>query len=86
MIINTLQLTTRDQLFEDDMPLEPTEAEEMVTNWTHGAEKRCLQWKSALANFFAQGTQVSRLEMIPQRNNSCIGMSGTGGSGHNRTA
>lgn len=43
MIINTLQLTTQDQLFEeDDMPLEPTGAEEMVTNWTHGAEKRCL--------------------------------------------
>ncbi|KAG1759648.1 hypothetical protein EDD22DRAFT_849090 [Suillus occidentalis] len=51
-----LRLTTQDQLFEDDMPLEPTKAEEMVTNWTHGAEKHYLQWKSTLANFFTQGT------------------------------
>ncbi|KAG1808887.1 uncharacterized protein BJ212DRAFT_1302788 [Suillus subaureus] len=28
-----------------------------MSDWSHGAEKCCIRWKSALANFFGQGTQ-----------------------------
>lgn len=55
-----LQLTTRDQLFEDDTLLESMDAEDVMSDWSHGAEECCLRWKSALANFFSKGTQVSR--------------------------
>ncbi|KAG1785191.1 uncharacterized protein HD556DRAFT_1450943 [Suillus plorans] len=56
-VLQGLLLTTRDQLFEDDSPLETVDAEELNYDWTHGAEECCLRWKTALANFFDQGTQ-----------------------------
>ncbi|KAG1845816.1 hypothetical protein F4604DRAFT_1688588 [Suillus subluteus] len=57
LVLRGLLLTTRDQLFEDDTPLETIDAEELISDWSRGAEECCLRWKSALANFFGQGTQ-----------------------------
>ncbi|KAG1853973.1 hypothetical protein F4604DRAFT_1932943 [Suillus subluteus] len=57
LVLQGLLLTMRDQLFEDDTPLEPIDAEDIISGGPCGAEQCCLRWKSAFANFFAQGTQ-----------------------------
>ncbi|KAG2362870.1 hypothetical protein BDR07DRAFT_1484229 [Suillus spraguei] len=57
LVLPGLLLITRDQLFEDDTLLESIDAEESISDWSHDAEECCLRWKSALADFFAQGIQ-----------------------------
>lgn len=72
MILSTLQLTTRDQLFEDDTLLETIDVKELSSDWFYGAEEHCLRWKSALSNFFAQGTEVCRLQTKFLKKANCL--------------
>ncbi|KAG1817623.1 uncharacterized protein BJ212DRAFT_1299153 [Suillus subaureus] len=46
LILQGLLLTMCDQLFEDDTPLETIDAEELMSDWSHGAEECCIRWKS----------------------------------------
>lgn len=63
-MLNAPQLNTQDQLFEDIMPLELDDAENTIYDWPCEAEERCLRWRIAFSNFFSQGTQVGRLQIL----------------------
>jgi hypothetical protein len=65
-MLNNLQLTTRDQLFEEDTSLEPIDAQDIISDGSSSAELCCLRWKYAFTNFFAQGTQVSMIQTNSQ--------------------
>ncbi|KAG1799172.1 hypothetical protein EV424DRAFT_1546056 [Suillus variegatus] len=62
LVLPGLLLITRDQIFEDTTLMESDDI--ILSQPSSGAESLCLGWKSALVNFFAQGTPELELPAV----------------------